>query len=342
MCVDGHSQTVVPTTVRTCVTSQSCSTSAWTEWTLDKNPECQGRERKVKRMVRNRQIIKLPTGDGGPCPHLAEYKPLMPEETNATCTPKYLTILCSPESLLKLFLFPIIRYTLVASAWSPCRVQDMNGNAAICGGGLQDRNISCLKSEGQKPVDLRLCSSLVQLTRVQRCVWRRATKPTFGGIIFNRKSCQSFSLSRCFLPCTDTCRVGPWSEWSECIPKDCSALQAPPHLPGMRFHCVHSTIVALVYQYIHIHAMATILRVGVHFLVHVPKPQQCSNSLFACGMSYGHMRRVERRNKGDLISIGSHYHFPLYRRPPDAGKETLAVFLFKLLSPSWRVTWLLN
>ena len=78
------------------------------------------------------------------------------------------------KQLEQLF-FQTIRYTLVASAWSPCQVQDMNGNPAICGGGLQDRNISCLKTKGQKPVDLRLCSSLIQLTRVQRYI-REYTK----------------------------------------------------------------------------------------------------------------------------------------------------------------------
>ncbi len=66
------------------------------------------------------------------------------------------------------------RYSLVASGWSECKVKDMNGNVAICGGGLQDRNISCLKTDGRQPVDLSFCSHLnrgKQLARVQRFVF---------------------------------------------------------------------------------------------------------------------------------------------------------------------------
>lgn len=45
---------------------------------------------------------------------------------------------------------------------------DLNGNVAICGGGLQERNISCLQNQGQQPVDKSLCANLPQLPRLQR------------------------------------------------------------------------------------------------------------------------------------------------------------------------------
>ena len=57
---------------------------------------------------------------------------------------------------------------LAASSWGPCRVIDQGGNQAICGGGLQNRNISCLRSQGRQPVDLQQCYRLPQLPRVQR------------------------------------------------------------------------------------------------------------------------------------------------------------------------------
>ena len=45
---------------------------------------------------------------------------------------------------------------------------DINGEVAICGGGLQDRNVSCLLKEGRRPVEASFCSHLPQLPRVQR------------------------------------------------------------------------------------------------------------------------------------------------------------------------------
>ena len=50
----------------------------------------------IKRMVRQRQIERLPQGLGGaPCPHLKEYKPLLDvgaalaANDSATCQPRY-------------------------------------------------------------------------------------------------------------------------------------------------------------------------------------------------------------------------------------------------------------
>ena len=94
VCVDGQSQTVVPTSIRTCVTSQSCVTGPWSEWSQDQE-ECdpEGGEW-VKRMVRRRSIERLPHGVGGaPCPHLKEYKPLLrtiaiPLNGSTVCRPR--------------------------------------------------------------------------------------------------------------------------------------------------------------------------------------------------------------------------------------------------------------
>ena len=145
VCVDGHSQTLVPAKLRSCVTSQPCLTSPWTQWEDGQIHGCPHGRRGVKRLTRRRKIDRLPQGSGRACPHLVEYR--LMNAGNITCPPKCL---------------------LVASGWSQCRVADINGEAAICGGGLQDRNVSCLSNEGRRPVDLSFCSHLSQLPRVQR------------------------------------------------------------------------------------------------------------------------------------------------------------------------------
>lgn len=185
VCVDGHSHTVVPASVRSCVVSRKCKTSQWSEWFLDV-ANCGGGSdhTRLKRLSRTRHIQRLPQGiHGKPCPHLQEHKQGHDDETIASVAISNSTNVCTDE------------FTLVASGWSECKVVDMSGNVAICGGGLQDRNISCLQSETRQPVDLSKCSHLSQMPRVQRC----------------------------FVPCVDTCRLGPWSDWTPCAPKDCSS-----------------------------------------------------------------------------------------------------------------------
>ena len=76
------------------MTSQSCVTGPWSEWSQDVE-ECdpEGGEW-VKRMVRRRSIERLPHGVGGaPCPHLKEYKPLLrtiaiPLNGSTVCRPR--------------------------------------------------------------------------------------------------------------------------------------------------------------------------------------------------------------------------------------------------------------
>ena len=153
VCVDGHTQTVVPTEVRTCVKPRQCVTSSWSPWAEDESAPCGDHRRHLGRLKRQRRIEQLPLGSGGhTCPHLIEYKPWLGQISSANAS-------CQPQ------------FQLVASGWSDCKVVDLSGNRAICGGGLQERNISCLnlnKDQLSKPVDFEFCSHLPQLDRLQR------------------------------------------------------------------------------------------------------------------------------------------------------------------------------
>ena len=157
VCVDGHTQTVVPTDVRSCVKPRRCITSTWTPWVEDVNFPCGGNDRRLGRLTRQRKIEQLPLGVHV-CPHLIDVKPRLASAAQATPS-NATTTACQPQ------------YQLVASGWSDCQVVDLSGNRAICGGGLQDRNISCLSLNQNRlpqPVDFGFCSHLPQLARLQR------------------------------------------------------------------------------------------------------------------------------------------------------------------------------
>ena len=70
---------------------------------------------------------------------------------------------------------------LVASAWSECKVLTgelfLNGDGGLkgkmstkgsCGGGIRNRNISCLLTSSEKPADMSYCTHLPQLHRIER------------------------------------------------------------------------------------------------------------------------------------------------------------------------------
>lgn len=157
VCVDGHTQTVVPTDVRSCVKPRRCITSNWTPWVEDVNFPCGGNGRRLGRLTRQRKIEQLPLGVHV-CPHLIDVKPRLASAAQAPPV-NATTTACQPQ------------YQLVASGWSDCQVVDLSGNRAICGGGLQDRNISCLSLNQNRlpqPVDFGFCSHLPQLARLQR------------------------------------------------------------------------------------------------------------------------------------------------------------------------------
>ncbi|CAB4056642.1 unnamed protein product [Lepeophtheirus salmonis] len=68
VCVDGSSDMMVPTEIRSCIISVDCRVTEWSPWSLDK--DC-----RRTRKVRSRLISNPPQGrNGKACPHLEEFK----------------------------------------------------------------------------------------------------------------------------------------------------------------------------------------------------------------------------------------------------------------------------
>ena len=68
---------------------------------------------------------------------------------------------------------------LVASEWSKCRVllddapgtdpiQQQMSSSGSCGGGIRTRNVSCVLSFSNQPVDISYCVELQQLHKSER------------------------------------------------------------------------------------------------------------------------------------------------------------------------------
>lgn len=84
------------------------------------------------------------------------------------------------------------KYKWLISSWSKCS-QPISNASVQCGGGLQYRNITCIEIMTGKFMDPSICRIL-------------DTPPT---------------IQRCEIPCPRDCQVGPWSEWSPCVPSNC-------------------------------------------------------------------------------------------------------------------------
>ncbi|ROT66233.1 Thrombospondin type-1 domain-containing protein 7B [Penaeus vannamei] len=123
--------------------------------------------RKVVREVRERRRTgkALQHGDGVPCPHLLE------------------------------------RHTLPDPSLQPC----VEEAAVRCGGGVQTRQLTCVRAADHVPVADDLCVHVEPPPRVQRCE----------------------------VGCERDCVVGPWSAWGVCTPTDCTA-SPPPATPGFQ------------------------------------------------------------------------------------------------------------
>ncbi|GAB6032368.1 thrombospondin, type I, domain containing [Chamberlinius hualienensis] len=158
--------------IQACVVNVDCLVSSWSDWNVFKegcitlNGDIWPEIRK-----RTRQILRVPLGSGQPCPHLEELHVISEKGKLASCS----------------------KYKWVPSEWSDCVLTDqLKIRKVVCGGGIRRRNITCLRSEDQVPVDSSLCLE---------------TSPPV--------------VHRCSIPCQQDCVVSPWSAWGPCQPLDC-------------------------------------------------------------------------------------------------------------------------
>ncbi|XP_045130162.1 thrombospondin type-1 domain-containing protein 7B-like isoform X2 [Portunus trituberculatus] len=179
VCLAGRKR--VAERVRTCVVNRDCTVTQWSSWSTVV-PGCVAPSGLVVREVRERRRTSpsLQHGDGVPCPHLLE-RHTLPDPSLQPCD---------------------TRYQWVSSAWGPCVGQ---GAPVTCGGGVQERELTCVRAADHVPVQDDMCIHVEPPPRVQRCE----------------------------VGCERDCQVGPWSAWGICTPTDCTAYP-PPATPGFR------------------------------------------------------------------------------------------------------------
>ncbi|KAK4297291.1 hypothetical protein Pmani_030279, partial [Petrolisthes manimaculis] len=102
----------------------------------------------VVREVRERRRTSpaLQHGDGVPCPHLLE-RHTLPDPSLQPCD---------------------TRYQWVSSAWGSCQASVGEGDVAVqCGGGVQTRQLTCVRASDHVPVLDHLCVHVEPPPRVQ-------------------------------------------------------------------------------------------------------------------------------------------------------------------------------
>ncbi|XP_067130629.1 thrombospondin type-1 domain-containing protein 7A-like isoform X2 [Centruroides vittatus] len=154
-------------TVQNCIVRVNCVLSPWSEWSIQEEGCITSEGRIVPEIrTRSRRLLKLPEGDGFPCSPLYD------------------------ERIITSGLPPCDKYIWVASEWSDCVViYQQKIFKPLCGGGLQLRNLTCLRSSDHVPVSTLFC---------------KESKPA--------------TIQRCHIPCPQDCEVSQWTQWSPCIP----------------------------------------------------------------------------------------------------------------------------
>ncbi|XP_067132714.1 thrombospondin type-1 domain-containing protein 7B-like [Centruroides vittatus] len=150
--------------VESCVVTEDCHVTEWSEWILVKTG-CVTSAGKIHPEIkeRRRKVIRLAEGDGASCPHLTEKRRLVDK--------------LPPCSRL---------YNWSTSTWNDCQPYKN-----WCGGGLQIRNVFCVRLEDYVPVGDSFC---------------KEPKPS--------------STQQCNFECPRDCKVSLWSSWGVCLPFD--------------------------------------------------------------------------------------------------------------------------
>ncbi|XP_073989358.1 thrombospondin type-1 domain-containing protein 7A-like isoform X3 [Rhodnius prolixus] len=184
-CVNDRAEMGLPMRERACIISQDCAVSEWSKWTviqegcIDPNGnEWEGISE------RRREILRLHEAQGQSCPHLIEKK------RTRTNLP-----LCSHK------------YRWVTSKWSACTLPGVIG-VVVCGGGLQFRNITCVKADGGQPLPKSSCLTLPAPPTVQRCE----------------------------VACPRDCEVSQWGPWGPCKPYPDTCTTSGQEQPVRLFH----------------------------------------------------------------------------------------------------------
>ncbi|XP_024081370.1 thrombospondin type-1 domain-containing protein 7A-like isoform X2 [Cimex lectularius] len=166
-CFNERSEIGFPMRERACIISQDCAVSKWSDWTVIQEGcvDPNGVEW-AEITERKREVLRLHEGQGQGCPHLTETK-----STTANLP------LCS------------LKYHWVTSHWSSCTMPGVNGKV-VCGGGLQRRNVTCVKADGGQPLAPKYCRNLQHPLTVQRCE----------------------------VACPRDCEVSQWGSWGPCKP----------------------------------------------------------------------------------------------------------------------------
>uniref|UniRef100_T1JAR7 Spondin-like TSP1 domain-containing protein n=1 Tax=Strigamia maritima TaxID=126957 RepID=T1JAR7_STRMM len=184
----------LPFKVRTCVVPSNCVVSSWSEWTVVADG-CitSGNDVRPELRKRTRRVLQVPVGDGKACPHLEELHRVTEKGQLQPCT----------------------KYKWVPSEWGECILTNMTTITAIsCGGGIQLRTLTCLRSDvlyeilsGLVPVPQSYCSEAPPST-----------------------------VQRCSVSCKRNCVVSPWSSWESCRPLDCRDLLNPQKIGYRKRH----------------------------------------------------------------------------------------------------------
>ncbi|XP_064167589.1 thrombospondin type-1 domain-containing protein 7B isoform X1 [Anguilla rostrata] len=177
-----------PVTFQSCVMPRDCETSEWSAWTPC-SKTCQAADLSPGYRMRTRGLKQIPIGGGRECPAL--------EEKEACNIVGDLLPKCP-------------RYVWKSTDWGDCQVAPLlnqqyrrhNNLSALCGGGLQTREIYCI----QVPDESAKHHS------------RQVSRPVSGRLCVGDIPS---AVQPCYIPCPEPCLLSHWSAWGACLHDNC-------------------------------------------------------------------------------------------------------------------------